>query len=52
MNIKAVLRVLGALLIFVGASLVFPIAISLYYKDGDFNALLVSFLSDWLGRRS
>jgi len=44
MDIKAVLRVLGALLIFVGASLIFPIAISLYYKDGDFSALLVSFL--------
>ncbi len=44
MDIKAVLRVLGALLIFVGASLIFPIAISLYYKDGDFLALVVSSL--------
>jgi len=44
MDIRAVLRVLGVLLIFVGASLIFPIAISLYYKDGDFTALLASFL--------
>ena len=44
MDIRAVLRVLGVLLIFVGASLIFPIAISLFYKDGDFTALLASFL--------
>ncbi len=44
MHIKSVLQALGALLIFIGASLIFPIMISMTYKDGDLNALLVSLL--------
>lgn len=44
MNFKGVLRVLGALLTFVGCSLVLPIGFSLYYGDGDSAALLISFL--------
>lgn len=44
MNLKAVLRVLGALLVFSGLSLLLPIAFSLYYNDGDFLALVISLL--------
>jgi trk system potassium uptake protein TrkH len=40
MDIKAVLHVLGALLIFLGLSMLLPMAFSLYYSDGDFWALL------------
>jgi len=42
MNPKAVLHVLGALLIFIGASLLFPIAFSIYFQDGDLAALGIS----------
>ena len=45
MDIKAVLRVLGALLAFSGLSLLLPIAFSLYYRDGDLLGLLFSMLS-------
>lgn len=44
MEIKSVLHILGALLVFVGLSLLFPIAFSLYYHDGDFLALFYSLL--------
>lgn len=44
MDIKAVLHVLGALLVFLGLSLLLPIAFSLYYNDGDFFALTTSLL--------
>lgn len=42
MDIKAVLHALGALLISIGASLVFPMAFSLYYRDGDLSAFVSS----------
>ncbi len=42
MNWRAVLRVLGALLTFVGLTLLLPIGVSLYYGDGDLPALLWS----------
>jgi trk system potassium uptake protein TrkH len=44
MNIKGVVHVLGALLVFLGLSLLLPMAFSLYYNDGDFQALLYSLL--------
>lgn len=44
MDIKAVLHILGALLFFLGLSLIFPIAFSLYYGDGDHLALLLALL--------
>lgn len=44
MNITTVVRILGALLIFLGASLVWPIAFSLHYDEGDFAALFGSML--------
>ncbi|MFQ5824618.1 MAG: TrkH family potassium uptake protein [bacterium] len=44
MDIKAVLHILGVLLVFLGFSLLLPIVFSLYYKDGDFFALLFSLL--------
>ncbi len=44
MNIKSVLRVLGALLVFEGLFLLLPLGFSLYYNDGDFTALLLSIL--------
>lgn len=42
MDFKAVLHVLSALLVFVGASLLFPVAFSVYYQDGDLHAILLS----------
>lgn len=42
MDLKAVLHVLGALLIFIGASFIFPILFSLYYHDGDFHAFVAA----------
>ncbi len=42
MDFKAVLHVLGAMLIFIGGSLTFPIAVSLYYGDGDLYPFVTS----------
>ncbi|NIR51321.1 TrkH family potassium uptake protein [candidate division KSB1 bacterium] len=44
MDIRSVLRVLGALLVFCSLTLILPIGVSLYYQDGDFHALLFSLL--------
>ena len=42
MNVRTVLHVLGALLIFEGVSLVFPLFFSIYYNDGVQIALISS----------
>ncbi len=39
MNIKAVVHILGALLFFLGLSMLFPLGFSLYFGDGDATAL-------------
>ncbi|MFQ5770568.1 MAG: TrkH family potassium uptake protein [bacterium] len=44
MDFKAVLHVLGALLVFVGLTLLLPMGFALYYNEGDFFALLWSLL--------
>lgn len=42
MDFKSVLHALGALLISIGASLLLPILVSLYYDDGDLIAFITS----------
>ncbi|MFQ5486080.1 MAG: TrkH family potassium uptake protein [Desulfobacterales bacterium] len=42
MNFRTVFRVLGALLVVSGLTLILPIAFSLYYHDSDLSALLIS----------
>lgn len=42
MDIKAVLHALGALLVCIGASLLIPIFVSLYYDEGDLYAFVIS----------
>jgi trk system potassium uptake protein TrkH len=44
MNIRLTLRILGALLVFLAATLLFPVPFSLYYKDGATLSLLLSAL--------
>lgn len=44
MNVITVIRILGALLVFLGVSLVLPIVFSLHYDEGDFVALFGSLL--------
>lgn len=44
MDLKAVLHALGALLIFVGLSIVIPMLVALYYGDGDFYPFLSAIL--------
>jgi len=44
MNIATVVRILGALLIFLGVSFVWPLAFSLHYGEGDFAALFIALL--------
>jgi trk/ktr system potassium uptake protein len=44
MNIRLTLRILGALLIFLAATLLFPVPFSLYYSDGATLSLLQSAL--------
>ncbi len=44
MDIKAVLHVLGALLVSIGASLLIPIGVCLIYNDGGLHAFIISFL--------
>lgn len=45
MNLRSVLYVLGALLIFEGISMLFPLAFSIYYADGTVHAFVYSILS-------
>ncbi|MCG8605997.1 TrkH family potassium uptake protein, partial [bacterium] len=42
MNVRAVLRVLGALLVFSGLSLLLPIGFAWFYDDGDLLPLILS----------
>jgi trk system potassium uptake protein TrkH len=42
MDIRTVVHVLGAILVFIGTSFIFPICFSIYYGDGDLPALIVS----------
>ena len=42
MRFGVILRILGALLFFLGLTMVFPILFSLYYRDGDLWALVLS----------
>ncbi len=42
MRFGLIFRILGALIFFLGLTMIFPILFSLYYQDGDLRALLVS----------
>ncbi len=44
MNPKAVVNVLGKLLMVIGCSMLLPLMVSLYYQEGDWPSLLVSAL--------
>jgi len=41
MNIRIVFKSLGGLLIFIGLAMFFPLMVSLYYAEGDLDAILV-----------
>lgn len=45
MQLRSILRILGALIFFIGAMMVFPLLFSLYYGDGDFLSILLSMLT-------
>jgi trk system potassium uptake protein TrkH len=42
MRFGLIFRILGALIFFLGLTMVFPILFSLYYRDGDLYAFLIS----------
>jgi len=42
MRFGLIFRILGALILFLGLMMVFPILFSLYYRDGDLRALVLS----------
>jgi trk system potassium uptake protein len=42
MHYSSIARVLGTLLLVTGGSMLFPLICSLYYNEGDFNAILIS----------
>ena len=42
MNPKSVVNVLGKLLMVIGSSMLLPLLVSLYYREGDFSSILVS----------
>jgi len=42
MRLGMIFRIMGALIFFLGLTMIFPILFSLYYRDGDFWALVVS----------
>ncbi len=42
MRPKMIFRIMGALILFLGLTMIFPLLFSLYYRDGDFWALLLS----------
>jgi len=44
MNYRPVLAILGIILLFIGAFMVFPILFSLYYGDDDLQALILSMI--------
>ncbi|RME35046.1 MAG: TrkH family potassium uptake protein, partial [Deltaproteobacteria bacterium] len=44
MNIRLTLRLLGALLIFLGGTLLVPVPFSLWFRDGALGALILSAL--------
>ena len=48
MNLKLVIHVLGALLIFLAGSMLLPIPFSIYYGDGQFQYFLISALITFL----
>ncbi|MGP8330627.1 MAG: TrkH family potassium uptake protein [Methanosarcinaceae archaeon] len=41
-NYRAIVQILSALLIFLGLSLIAPAAIAFFYREGDFNAFLIT----------
>jgi trk system potassium uptake protein TrkH len=42
MRFGVIFRILGALVFFLGLTMIFPLLFSLYYRDGDFSALVLS----------
>ena len=48
MNIQLTLRILGALLLFLAAALLFPIPFALYFNDGAAPAFLWSAIVSFL----
>jgi len=44
MQLRSIFRILGALISFIGAMMVFPLLFSLYYKDGDLLPIVFSML--------
>ena len=42
MHYSSIARVLGTLLLVTGGSMLFPLICSLYYNEGDFDAILIS----------
>jgi trk system potassium uptake protein TrkH len=42
MRFRLIFRILGALIFFLGLTMIFPLLFSLYYRDGDLGALLLS----------
>jgi trk system potassium uptake protein TrkH len=42
MRFGLIFRILGALIFFLGLTMIFPLLFSLYYRDGDFSALALS----------
>ncbi|MCK5553547.1 MAG: TrkH family potassium uptake protein, partial [Deltaproteobacteria bacterium] len=42
MRFGLIFRIMGALILFLGLTMIFPLFFSLYYRDGDFWALVLS----------
>ncbi len=47
-NFRAVFHILSALLIFLGVSLIAPALIAFYYREGDFEAFIVTITIAWI----
>jgi len=42
MRLRMIFRIMGALIFFLGLTMIFPLLFSLYYRDGDLPALILS----------
>jgi trk system potassium uptake protein TrkH len=42
MRFRLIFRIMGALIFFLGLTMIFPLFFSLYYRDGDFSAIALS----------
>ncbi len=42
LNYRAIIQILSALLVFLGVSLIAPAGIAYFYREGDFNAFLIT----------